>query len=253
MKISIITVTNNSAKTIKDTIDSIAIQKYFDVEHIIVDNVSTDDTINIVKKYSIPNTRIYIEKDSGIYHAMNKGISFAKGNIIGFLNSDDFYANNDVLNSVAELFKKDSLLKACYSDLVYVDENDIFKNVRFWKSSPFNKGNFLKGWCPPHCTFFTLRSVYESYGQFNLNYKLAADFELLMRFLEVNKIKSQYVSKVWIKMRLGGATNKNFRNIWLQNLEIINALKNYNLQPNYIDFFYNKFLSRIKQLLIKKI
>ena len=143
MKISIITVTNNSAKTIKDTIDSIAIQKYFDVEHIIVDNVSTDDTINIVKKYSIPNTRIYIEKDSGIYHAMNKGISFAKGNIIGFLNSDDFYANNDVLNSVAELFKKDSLLKACYSDLVYVDENDIFKNVRFWKSSPFNKGNFF--------------------------------------------------------------------------------------------------------------
>jgi hypothetical protein len=91
-------------------------------------------------------------------------------------------------------FKKDALLKACYSDLVYVDENNISKNVRFWKSSSFKIGSFLKGWCPPHCTFFTLRSVYESYGQFNLNYQLAADFELLMRFLEVNKIKSQYVS-----------------------------------------------------------
>ena len=251
MKISIITVCFNSAKTLQDSISSVVFQNYPSVDYIVVDAASKDGTSDILKKNSKYISQLVSEPDKGIYHAMNKGIALANGDIIGILNSDDFYANNQVLNSVAKAFREDSLLDACYSDLEYIDQVNSSKIIRYWKSSQFFLGAFSKGWCPPHTTFFVRRSVYERYGVFNLKYNIAADVELMMRFLEVHKIKTKYIPKTWVKMRMGGTTNKNFKNIWTQNQEILKALKRHGLSFNYLSFFTHKLISRIKQFLLK--
>ena len=178
---------------------------------------------------------------------MNKGIKLAQSEIIGFLNSDDLYANNDVLSNVAKVFADDPSLDACYADLVYTDQFDTELTVRFWQSSDFVPGAFSKGWCPPHPTFFIRRLVYERFGGFDLNYRIASDAELMMRFLEVHNIRVRYVPEVWVKMRMGGTTNKNLKNIWLQNLEVLHALKEHGLSSKTILFYGHKLLSRIKQ------
>ena len=245
-KISIITVCFNSEKTIKKTLLSIQNQKYNKIEHMIIDGKSNDKTISIVKKFEHVK-KIISEKDHGIYDAMNKGLKIATGDIVGFLNSDDFYASSNVLNLVNKTFNQDPKLEACYADLVYIHPNDACKVLRYWKSNNFSYGSFAKGWCPPHPTFFVRRSVYERFGKFDLNYRIASDVDLMMRFLEKHKIKSQYVPEVWIKMRMGGTTNKNFRNIWLQNKEILHSLNKNNLSVNFTKFFAFKILSRILQ------
>ena len=251
MKISIITATLNSARTVRDTITSISNQKYSDIEHLIIDGQSSDETINIVKKNSSKRTRIYVEKDEGLYHAMNKGIDLAKGDIIGILNSDDFYANKNVLKIVKNIFENNPSIDACYADLVYTDQFNTFKNIRYWKSSKFIPGSFSKGWCPPHTTFFARRSVYKIFGNFNLDYSLASDNEIMMRFLEVHKIKSLHIPEVWVKMRSGGTTNKNLKNIFLQNLEILSALRKNGLSSNPLRFFFYKIILRLSQRLIR--
>ncbi len=248
MKISIITVSLNSETFINDCLASVNQQNYNDIEHIIIDGGSTDKTINIVKKYSHIK-KIVSEPDKGIYDAMNKGIEIATGEIIGFLNSDDFYANDYVLSNVADIFKKQNHVDACYADMIYTSKFDISKNIRYWKSSKFFPGLFSKGWCPPHQTFFARSSIYEKFGFFNLEYSIASDVELMMRFLEVNKINTLYVSELWIKMRMGGTTNKSFKNILFQNKEVLHALKRHNLSVNFISFILNKFISRSLQFL----
>lgn len=247
MKITIITPTFNSARTIKDTIISIYNQNYSNIEHIIIDNCSLDKTINIIKDMSLPYTKIISEKDKGIYYAMNKGINLATGDVIGFLNSDDFYADADVLSKVINQFKKNTSLDACYADLIYIDKFDNFKNNRYWKSNKFKNGMFSKGWSPPHPTFFAHRSVYERFGVFNTNFQFASDNEIMMRFLEVHKINVNYVSEVWVKMRLGGISNNNLKNIFLQNMEILKALCQNGLPSNPLIFFFNKIILRINQ------
>ena len=247
MKITIITPTFNSALTIKDTIMSIYNQKYSDIEHIVIDNCSSDKTTDIIKGMSLPYTKIISEKDKGIYYAMNKGINLATGDIIGFLNSDDFYADPQILSKVINQFKKNTSLDACYADLIYTDKFETSKNIRYWKSNKFKDGMFSKGWCPPHPTFFAHRSVYERFGVFNIDFKLASDNEIMMRFLEVYKINVNYVPEVWIKMRLGGTTNNNLKNIFLQNLEILKALSLNGLPSNPLNFFFNKIILRVNQ------
>ncbi|MDB3947347.1 glycosyltransferase [Candidatus Pelagibacter sp.] len=248
LKISIITVCLNSEKTIKTTLDSVANQSFKLIEHIIIDGKSTDKTISIVKKYS-HITKIISEPDKGIYDAMNKGIKIANGDIICFLNSDDFYANDEVLSRATNIFNSSSSVDACYADLVYTDSLDIFKNIRYWKSKKFVPGLFSKGWCPPHTTFFARKSIYMQFGNFNLEYKIASDVELMMRFLEVYKINALYVPELWIKMRSGGVTNKNLKNIITQNKEILHALKSHKLFVNKLVFFVSKFFSRSIQFL----
>lgn len=247
MKITIITPTFNSALTIKDTIMSIYNQKYSDIEHIVIDNCSSDKTTDIIKGMSLPYTKIISEKDKGIYYAMNKGINLATGDIIGFLNSDDFYADPQILFKVINQFKKNTSLDACYADLIYTDKFETSKNIRYWRSNKFKDGMFSKGWCPPHPTFFAHRSVYERFGVFNIDFKLASDNEIMMRFLEVYKINVNYVPEVWIKMRLGGTTNNNLKNIFLQNLEILKALSLNGLPSNPLIFFFNKIILRVNQ------
>jgi glycosyltransferase involved in cell wall biosynthesis len=249
-KISIITVTYNSSATIQSCLDSIASQNYQNIEHIVIDGSSTDKTLEIINNHSYKPSIIISEKDNGIYEAMNKGIKIAKNDIIGFLNSDDIYANNYVLSKVANVFNNLSI-DGCYADLIYTHQTDTTKTIRYWKSSKFTPGLFTKGWCPPHPTFFVRRSVYEQFGTFNLNYRIASDVELMMRLLEVQKINVSYIPELWIKMRFGGTTNKNFKNIVMQNREVLYALKNHNLSVNWISFFVHKTINRVQQFLKK--
>jgi glycosyltransferase involved in cell wall biosynthesis len=250
LKISIITVSYNSEKTIKITLNSVKDQTYKKIEHIIIDGNSADKTVLIAKQYSHIN-KIISKPDDGIYDAMNKGLKIATGDIICFLNSDDFYASNNVLSSVNKIFRDNPTLDACYSDLIYVDSLNTSKIIRYWKSGNFNFGSFAKGWHPPHPTFFVKSSVYKRYGCFDTKFKIASDAELMMRFLEVKKIKVKYIPKIWIKFRVGGVSNRNLINIFKQNIEVLNALKKHKLSFNIFSFFWKKIIFKSWQFILR--
>lgn len=247
MIISIITVCYNSAATIKDTLQSVAVQTYPFVEHLIVDGLSKDATMDVVRQFSHV-AKATSESDGGIYDAMNKGIAMATGNVIGFINADDFYASPDVLASVMQIFE-DTTVEACYGDLCYVRQEETGSIVRYWRSFDFTPGLFLRGWCPPHPTFFVRRDVYERCGGFDLSYKIAADVELMMRFLEVHRIRARYIPKILVKMRMGGTTNRSLSNIVKQNREIWRAFRENGLLPSWVCFVTGKLLSRGKQFI----
>jgi glycosyltransferase involved in cell wall biosynthesis len=246
LKFSIITVVFNNEKTIADTVRSIAIQTYPNVEYLVIDGLSTDGTLQKLHQYSEVVTRVISEKDKGIYDAMNKGIALATGDIIGFINADDFYPSPDVLSTVATAFNS-SGADSCFGDLCYVQQNDVSRIVRYWKSCTFKLGLFEKGWCPPHPTFFVRRAVYQRLGGFNLDYKIAADVELMARFLAAGRITSHYIPQVLVHMRLGGTTNRNLGNIVKQNLEIRRGLLAQGLRFSWLDFVWSKVLSRAFQ------
>jgi glycosyltransferase involved in cell wall biosynthesis len=245
MKISVITVTFNSAKTIADTLNSVAAQTYPNIEHIVVDGASTDKTLALVRNHSNPNIRLVSELDKGIYDAMNKGFALASGEVVGFLNSDDFYADAAALAKIANAFQ-DPAVDACYADLVYVTQ-DNSRVVRYWKSKPFAKGDFAKGWCPAHPTFYVRKSVIERLGYFDQSYKLAADVEFMMRYLERGQIRAAYIPHVLVRMRIGGATNQSWKNIVLQNKEIFSALRKNGVPFSRIWFAANKVVGRLWQ------
>jgi glycosyltransferase involved in cell wall biosynthesis len=249
MKISVITVCYNSKKTIYDTLKSVSNQVNVDIEHIIVDGASKDSTLAIVKQFSHV-CKVISEPDNGIYDAMNKGIALAKGDVIGTLNADDFYVNDSVLVEVSKIFE-DPTVEACFADLVYVEQHNTNKTVRYWKSRGYFPGLFKSGWMPAHPTFFARRSVYERFGMFNLNYKIAADFELLFRLIEQNKIKTEYLPKVLVKMRLGGTTNKSISNIMSQNKEIIAILKKHYSDISLFKFILKKLYNRFFQYILR--
>ena len=245
LKVSIITVCYNSTSTIESTLQSVANQSYTNVEHVVIDGASTDDTVELIKRY---RTMLVTEPDKGIYDAMNKGIKLATGDIIGTLNADDFYIDNNVLSEVAQVFSDESI-DACFADLVYVNQFDANKIVRYWRSRPYQAGLFKQGWMPAHPTFFVRKSVYEKFGVFDLDYKIAADFELLFRLIEQNKIKTHYLPRVLVKMRLGGTTNKNLENIRTQNNEIIRILRTYYRDFSAFQFWRHKIINRFFQFI----
>lgn len=244
MKISIITVCYNSATTIQDTIDSIASQTYPKIEHVIVDGASRDNTMEIVRAARSVNKYIS-EPDRGIYDAMNKGIALATGDIVGFLNADDFYADQTVLAQVVEALS-DPKVDACYADLVYVDQHNTEKIVRYWKSRAYVSGLFKRGWMPAHPTFFVKKKIYQRYGGFDLRFPRQADFELTMRFMEIAHVASIYIPKIWVRMRVGGVSNNSYRNILKGNLEAWRACKLHGLDVGWM-FMPIKILSRVAQ------
>lgn len=246
MKISIITATFNSEKTVLESIQSVLIQKNVEVEHVFIDGKSSDLTFKIISS-NLKSSDIKIsEKDQGIYDAMNKGISLASGEIIGILNSDDVYANESVLEKVAGIFQSNPDIDIVYGDLVYVDQHDLNKIVRKWNSKAYYNRFFENANVPPHPSVFLRRAVYDQMGLFDLNFKLAADYEFLLRIFKSNLFKSYYVPEVFVKMRLGGATNKSYKNIIQGNKEIVRAwTKNGIKMPWY--FFPSKFLKRFSQ------
>ena len=249
MNITIITVCFNSSKTIEETINSVIKQNYFkNVEYIIIDGGSSDDTLNIISKYKDKIYKIVSEKDNGIYDAMNKGIRLATSDIIGILNSDDIFENEFVLSEVANCFIKDPKLDILYGDLVYVKNNDLSNIVRYWKTSRYYNTFFEDGNVPPHPTLFVKSSVYKIKGLFDLKYKLASDYEFMLRIFKSNLFNSKYLNTLFIRMRLGGATNNNFKNIIIGNFEIYKAWNNNNINIP-IRFFPLKLYNKFKQFL----
>ncbi|MFA5104873.1 MAG: glycosyltransferase family 2 protein [Candidatus Margulisiibacteriota bacterium] len=222
--ISVITVVFNNKGTISSAIDSVLGQTYSNIEHIIVDGGSTDGTVEIIQGYGKKIDKFISGHDKGIYDAMNKGIDLATGDIVGILNSDDIYYDRQVLSDVVSAFESNNA-DAVYGDLVYVDKNDTNKVVRYWKSNQYKPGEFLKGWHPPHPTFFVKKEIYKKYGMFDCSLDISADFELMLRFIEKYKIKTSYLPKVLAKMRLGGESNKSLRNIFQANINCIKAFK----------------------------
>jgi glycosyltransferase involved in cell wall biosynthesis len=252
MNISIIIPTYNSAKTIQTNIDSIKAQSFKDYQLIIIDNKSTDKTIEIIKNNNISNIKFLIEKDLGIFDAINKGIRLSDYDLISVLHSDDLYNDKEVLQNVVEAFNRDLTNEIIYGDLVYVKKDNLNSILRFWKPGVFTKGAFLKGWHPPHPSFFSKKLLFEKYGYYKLNNGNSADVELMYRFLEIYDIKSKYINRTLVKMRYGGASNKNIYSIIKQNLQILKFLDIRNDYLKICSFFLKKFLDRLKQFVIKK-
>jgi glycosyltransferase involved in cell wall biosynthesis len=246
VKITVITVSYNSAATIADTVRSVVSQSHPDVEHLVIDGRSTDGTVEVVEALWHANLALSSEPDKGIYDAMNKGLSRATGEIIGFLNADDIFADTNALARVAKSFEDDPRIDACYGDLLYVTEDNQVV-VRYWKSRPFVPGSFAHGWAPAHPTFYIRRSAFERFGGFDISYRLAADTELMMRYLEKGRLRAVYIPQVHVRMRMGGATNRSLRNIIRQNQEILRALKKNNVRYSLIFFVLNKLASRFWQ------
>lgn len=243
--ISIITVCFNSEKTIQQTINSVNNQSYKSYEHIFIDGLSKDNTISIIKKNMKSNYLLISEKDNGIYHAMNKGIKLAKGEIILILNSDDVFYDNFSLNNIINTFKKNNDLDLIYGNIIITKNKKVLRN---WIVGEYEKNDFLKGWCPAHPAFVAKKSTYRKFGLFNLKYKSAADIEIMYRFLNKYNCKYAYCNKTLINMRAGGKSNKNIINVILQNIENVKIFKN-EKSFNIIKFFYFKIIHRFKQFL----
>jgi glycosyltransferase involved in cell wall biosynthesis len=225
MKLSIITVVYNNERTVIDAVDSVLGQTYKNIEYIIIDGGSTDQTMARLQPYRSKIDHLVSETDQGIYDAMNKGLALATGEVIGILNSDDVYADADVLQDVMNAFKADDNLDLTYGDLVYVKEDDLSQIVRNWRSEPYYDHYFEDGHVPPHPTLFVKRHVYQRAGVFNTTMRLAADYELMLRIFKKYQFRSLYLSRLLVKMRLGGSTNKNWKNIYKGNMEILQAWK----------------------------
>jgi glycosyltransferase involved in cell wall biosynthesis len=248
MKISIVTCSYNSAATIADTLCCISGQDHRDIEHIIVDGGSADDTLDIVRQF--PHVaKVVSGKDKGIYDAMNKGIQLATGGIIGILNSDDIYTDDTVLATVAKAFS-DPAVMTVYADLQYVYPDDLSRIQRTWKTGRFSKKNFYFGWMPPHPTFFVRKEVYDRAGLFNLELRSAADYELMLRVLLKHGMSAHYIPQVIVKMRAGGMSNASLFNRLRANREDRLAWKINQLKP-YFFTLYLKPLRKISQFLIR--
>lgn len=246
LKVSIITVVLNNRDFIEDCIESVRAQNYPDIEHIVIDGASTDGTVDILKRYESSFAKFVSEPDHGIYDAMNKGIGFATGDIVGCLNSDDFYAERTVIHDIAREFRTKQV-DAVFSDLVYVDRRNTERITRYYNSSHFSTSKFAFGWMPPHPTFFALRRCYQDYGVFKTDYKIAADFELLARFLGKYRISYQYLPRVTVKMRSGGVSTKNFMSNWTLNNEVIRACAENGIRTNLLKV-YLKYFEKVFQL-----
>lgn len=246
MKISIITITYNSEKTLRDTIESVLGQSYKDIEYILVDGKSKDSTCDIIRSYGDRISKFVSEKDNGLYDALNKGIRLTTGDVVGFLHSDDIFASAETIKMIAEAFIKFQV-DSVYGDLVYVDQNDTDKIIRFWRSRKFSRTRALTGWMPPHPTFYVKREVYEKFGGFNTSFRIAADYESILRFLVRFRVSTFYIPLVLIRMRLGGESNKSIKNVIRKSLEDIRAMHINGL----ISFaaLFNKNASKFKQFM----
>ena len=250
MKISIITATYNSAAHIAGCIASVNKQTYKNIEHIIVDGASKDNTLQIIK--SIPNrvTHLISEPDKGIYDAMNKGIKLATGDVIGILNSDDFFTADDVIERIVTELQSNSV-EAVYGDVCFVKPTDLTKVVRYYSAALFNPGMFRFGFMPPHPSFFVRSNKYKELGLYKTDYKISADYELLIRFLKVNQLKILYLNFCVVTMRTGGDSTRNLKSNWTLNKEIVRACRENGIYTNMLVLSL-KYLVKISGLLFPK-
>ena len=245
LKISLITVCYNAESTISRTIESVIAQNFENIELIIIDGGSTDNTVRCINQYKNHVSLFLSEPDKGIYDAMNKGINLASGDIIGTLNADDFFANNDVLKSVGDAFIQHDP-EIVYGDLDYV--NDEGRVIRKWRSKQYFYGMFNWGWMPPHPTFYCRRDLFEKHGSYSLELGSAADYELMLRFMHVYRLKAVYIDKVLVKMNIGGISNKNIGNRLKALFYDFKAMQNHDLSLPIVSLAF-KPLRKITQYL----
>ena len=250
MKISIITITYNSSKTLATTLTSVANQDYHNIEHIIVDGLSKDNTIEIVKQF--PHVAKWIsEKDNGLYDALNKGIKMATGDVIGLIHSDDFLASNDAVSKVVKAFQENSI-DSIIGDISFVHPDNLKKVVRHYSSKNWNPNKFAKGYMPAHPAFYCKKEFFDKYGYYKMGYKIAADYELLIRFLYTHKISYKYIAETIAMMRTGGTSNENFKSRIILNQEIVRACAENGIKTNMATLslkYGNKVFEYVKPML----
>ncbi|MEJ8801762.1 glycosyltransferase family 2 protein [Pontibacter sp. H249] len=243
MKVSIITIVYNNRETIADAIESVLGQTYSNIEYIVVDGLSTDGTVEVVKSYGSRIAFFVSEKDNGLYDAINKGIRLATGEVVGLLHSDDLFYTPDSIAQVVAAFDK-SGTDTIYGDLLYVQKENTGKTVRNWVSGEYSRDSFLYGWMPPHPTFYVKREVYNTLGLYNTQFKSAADYELMLRYLYKYKVSTTYIPEKLVKMRVGGKSNITLKNRIRANQEDYQAWLINSLQPP----FYTRFLKPLRKL-----
>ncbi|ARA77112.1 family 2 glycosyl transferase [Pectobacterium brasiliense] len=248
MKVSIITATYNSAKTISDTLKSLNAQTYPDIEYIIIDGGSKDNTLSLIKSSCSRVSVIISEPDKGIYDALNKGILAATGDIVGFLHSDDFFAYPDAVKDIVDAMRE-SNADAVYGDLNYISSTDNDVIVRKWVSGGFDINKMKLGWMPPHPTFYMKRACYQRFGSFDLSYRISADYDSLLRYLWIHKVTVKYIPKVIINMRVGGMSNRSLSNMIMKTKEDVKAMKSNKLP--WLSAVAGKNLSKIPQFFKK--
>ncbi len=232
MKISIITVCYNSAEFIRTAIESVLSQSYSNIEYIVIDGGSSDDTVSIIHEYENSIAYFISEDDQGIYDAMNKGVALASGEVIGILNSDDFYPHREVLSEIVTTFEKYQDVDMVLGNVDYVSAKDLTKSVRCYSSFKFSPWKMRFGFMPAHPAAFIKKTAYDQVGQYKLGYKIGADFDMFVRMLWVYKLPFSKINKSCVRMRIGGVSNSSFKSYWVITSEILRSLKENKIYSN---------------------
>ena len=253
MKVSVITVTYNNANTLAHTMQSVLTQTYANIEYIVIDGGSTDNTLQVIEQYKplFGERLIYVsEPDNGIYDAMNKGIKLSSGDVIGILNSDDFFTSNNVIETLVSSFDND--IEAIYGDIHFVNPNNLNKTTRYYSGKLFRPWLVKYGCMPPHPSFYVRKSIYERLGNYNTNYKIASDFELIARLCYIHNIKTRYISVDMVTMRMGGISTKDSKTRLLILKESIEACKQLGIKTNALKVSCKYFIKSFENIFITK-
>jgi glycosyltransferase involved in cell wall biosynthesis len=245
--ISIITVSFNSIRTLADTINSVLAQTYQNIEYIVIDGSSTDGTADLVKSFGNRISKFISEPDNGIYDAINKGIKLSTGDVVGIINSDDFFSDAKIIEKVAKSFEMNEI-DAVFGDACFVDPVETSRIVRYYSSKKFNMGKFRFGFMPAHPSFYVRRELFDKLGYYRTDYKIAADFELLLRFLLINRIRYRYLEIPFVSMRTGGVSNRSVFSNFILNREISRACRENGIRTNYLQI-YSKYFTKIFEYL----
>ncbi|MBQ6083269.1 MAG: glycosyltransferase [Bacteroidales bacterium] len=253
MKISLITATYNSAETLRDTLQSVLNQTFKDVDYIIIDGNSKDNTIDIVKEFEPKfegRLRWISEKDKGIYDAMNKGVKMAQGDVVGILNSDDFFASDDVLEKVNAAFTENPIIDGVYADVRYVDWNDTGKTVRMFSGKDFKREKICWGQMPPHPSFYVKRECYDKFGLYSLDYPICADYDMFVKMIWIGNIKTLYINDIFVNMRSGGTSSNGLKVHRKIMKERMRCIREHNLPSNFfkqVSRYFGKIISLLKK------
>ncbi len=254
MKISVVTVTFNSAKTVRDTIESVLKQEYKDYDYLVIDGGSKDNTVDIIREYEPKfegRLRWISEKDNGMYDGINKGIRMATGDVVGIINSDDFYYRTDIFQIINDSFVNNPRVEAIYGDIRFVNPDNLEKTVRYYSSKNFRPWRFRFGFMPAHPTFFTYKKNFEKYGYYQYEYHIAADYELLIRHLYTNKVPAKYIPVDFMKMRTGGRSTDGIQANIRLNKEIVRGCKENGIWTN-MPLLCLKYFVKVFELVFTK-
>ena len=254
MKISLVTVTYNSASTLRDTIESVLKQSYQDYEYLVIDGGSKDNTVDIIKEYEPKfngKLKWVSEKDKGMYDGINKGIRMATGDVVGIINSDDFYHRSDIFDIINNAFESDSAVQAIYGDIRFVNPDNLDKTVRYYSSKNWKPRRFRFGFMPAHPSYFTYKTNFDKFGYYKYEYHIAADYELLMRHLNTNFHSAKYIPVDFMKMRTGGRSTNGWRANVLLNREIVRACKENGIYTN-LPLLFLKYFVKVFELVFTR-